>query len=461
MRAVNEDFGLEASGERLQELVADLNRFLIEEKTKGRTALLVIDEAQRLSRQVLEQVRLLSNLETSRSKLLLIVLIGQPELERNLTDPNLRQLRQRITASCRLEPLTPAETGAYIRHRLAVAAQETPVVFTPAAIRVMFAFSKGIPRLINMACDRALVAAYAAGIRDIDRGMARQAVRELKRDAPAGRSSALPSPVLMVALVVALAALGLNLKGTLPAVREDAAVSPGQAQPTEAPAIFAHPDETAETAPSAPWQMDRLRAMETLSGLWGLSVNAAEAEGVGDDLSFFTEGCESLGLSVYPVNERLDMVERLNLPAILALAGGYAVLAAAPEGRYLLADSSGAHHPLSHAELETLWTGTAYVAWRDFYGMDGNIPGEATRETILNLKMMLRELGYPGIDLRPVFDVAIQQAIVDFQTRIGLPADGVVGPQTKIALYNTRPELRIPLLRPLAPVQRAVPQEGL
>lgn len=460
MRAVNADFGLAAFGERLQDLVADLNSFLIEEKAKGRTALLVIDEAQRLSRQVLEQVRLLSNLETSRSKLLLIILVGQPELERTLADHALRQLRQRVTASCRLEPLTLSETAAYIRHRLSVAARETPVMFKPAAIRVIFAFSKGIPRLINMACDRALITAYAAGARDIDRGLARRAVGELKNDAPAGRFSRWPSPVLTAALVVALAALGVNLKTPFPNSPEKDSASVVHRHPSQMPAIATPPDEPAEPVPSALWRMDRPQAIDTLLRLWGLSSNAAEIEAMEDDLSFFTAYFEPLGLSIYPVDDRLDMVERLNLPAILALAdGAYGVLAAVQSDRYLMAGSSGARHPLTHAELEGLWTGSAFVPWRDFYGMGGTIAEETMGEAVLNLKMMLRQLGYKGIEVTPAFDAATRQAIFDFQNRIGLPADGVVGPQTKIALYNTRPELDIPMLRPLAPVQRAALQE--
>jgi general secretion pathway protein A len=461
MRAVNRDFGLEASGERLQDLVEDLNRFLIEEKTEGRTALLVIDEAQRLSRQVLEQVRLLSNLETSRSKLLLIVLVGQPELERTLAEYSLRQLRQRITASCRLAPLTLAETAEYIRHRLAVATQEVPVVFTPAAIRVIFGFSKGIPRLINMACDRALITAYAAGVRDIDRRLARRAVGELKSDAPNGRLSLWPLPVVMAALVVALAALGFSLKANFFSFDKEVSVPVVQRHAIQGPTVATDPAESIEVVPAERWQMDRIEALATLLGLWGLSANVADTGAMEDDLSFFTAQCESLGLLLYPVNDRLGIVERLNLPAFLALTNGsYSVLAGVQGDSYLMAEGAGTYHPLTHAELEGLWTGTAFVPWRDFYEMGGTIAEEATGKTVLNLKMMLRDLGYPGIDLAPVFDDTTRQAIFDFQNRIGLPADGLVGPQTKIALYNTRPELNIPVLRPLAPVQRAALQEG-
>jgi general secretion pathway protein A len=462
MRAVNRDLGLPASGDRLQELVEDLNRFLMHEKAEGRTALLVIDEAQRLSRPVLEQVRLLSNLETTRSKLLIIVLVGQPELETTLADHGLRQLRQRITTSCRLTPMTPVETGAYIRHRLAVAAEGVPVVFSPAAVRVIFAFSKGIPRLINIACDRALVVAYAADTRQLDRRLAGRAVKELKSDAPARHFPRRLTPVLLATLLVAVAALGLNLKATQQNGPETrlAAMAP---QPTApALAVRPEPEERVDADPAESWVMDRSRALSILLDLWGLSLPALDTSPM-DDETFFARHAQSLGLELYPVSDRLDLVVSLNLPALLFFDDpqgariGYGVLAAVQENHYWLAGDRGIRHPLTRAELEALWSGKTFVLWRNFYSLARQIPGRASSETILNLKSMLRDLGFPGIETGPEFDDATRRAVIDFQTRLGLPADGLVGPQTKIALYNTRPELTIPMLRPLAPVQRTAP----
>ncbi len=461
MRSVNRDFGLEKGGERLQDLVEELNRFLIGEKAAGRTALLMIDEAQRLDRAVLEQIRLLSNLETTRSKLLLIILAGQPELEATLAAHELRQLRQRITVSCRLKPLTAAETGAYIRHRLALAAAGVPVAFTAAALRVIFAFSKGIPRRINLGCDRALICAYASGAGRVDRAMARRAVRELQTDAPVRSSRPWPSPVLLTALLAALLALGLNLKVNRPAERNLARLSVASRTPAAAPATLQETAAAASVIHQDPWALDRRQALEALLALWNLAAVVPDRSPA-DDPSFLEAYCEPLGLAVYPVDD-LPMVERLNLPAILVLDRSedrYGVLCSVQADRYLLAGARGERHPLTHDGLQSTWTGKAYVLWRDYYALSGRIPGEAGAAAVLNLKTMLRELGYTDIDRRAGFDDATRRAVVDFQTRVGLPADGVVGPQTKIALYNTRPELAIPLLRPLAPIQRAVPREA-
>lgn len=464
MRAVNRDFGLPVDCDRLQDLSEDLNRFLIREKAEGRTALLVIDEAQRLSRQVLEQIRLLSNLETTRSKLLLIVLAGQPELEDTLAAHDLRQLRQRITASCRLIPFTPAETSAYIRHRLVVAADGPPPVFTAAAMGVVFRFSRGIPRLTNVACDRALLAAYAVSAVRIGRRLARQAVRELQNDAPAPRPRRRPSPVLVAAMVAAVATLWFHQVAEVQTEVEPPAKSIAP-RAAKAPPPLPSVEKKTEAAQPLVWRMDRSRAWETVANLWGLSPSAV-AGSAADDESFFRRHAASLGMSVYPVSNRFDLLVRLNLPALLVCEGieggedGYGVLAAVQDDRFLMAAATGARHPLTREELQAQWKGMAYVPWRDFYALTGDIPGEASDETVLNLKVMLRELGYAQIESSPIFDAATRRAVVDFQARMGLVADGVVGSQTKIALYSTRPELATPLLRPLAPVQRAALPRG-
>ena len=141
--------------------------------------MLVIDEAQNLSRDVLEQVRLISNLETDTEKLIQIVLIGQSELNDLLAQRDLRQLAQRVTARYHLTPLSPEEMTRYIHHRLVVAGGSNSVQFTPGAIRAARRFSKGVPRLINLVCDRALLAAYVLEQRKITPSIVRRAIREL------------------------------------------------------------------------------------------------------------------------------------------------------------------------------------------------------------------------------------------------------------------------------------------
>lgn len=180
---VNEDFGLEVTGKDRLTLLRELNEFLIEQYAHGNQPTLIIDEAQNLSPDLLEEVRLLSNLETDRSKLLQIILVGQPELRKALYQPELKQLRQRIGISCHLKPLCIEETGDYIHHRLQVAGNREAVELPPETIDVVYQFSRGIPRLINIIGDFLMISAFAEQTREISVELVREVVGELEEDA--------------------------------------------------------------------------------------------------------------------------------------------------------------------------------------------------------------------------------------------------------------------------------------
>jgi len=156
-----------------------LNSFLLQNFAAGKNAVLLIDEAQNLSHGVLEQIRMLSNLETEKEKLLQIILIGQPEIKATLTKPALRQLNERITVRYDLKPLSAGEVIDYIQHRLSVAGGPGKIQFTKGAYRQVFDFSEGIPRRINALCDRALLIAYTKNISKIDRRVIRLAARDI------------------------------------------------------------------------------------------------------------------------------------------------------------------------------------------------------------------------------------------------------------------------------------------
>lgn len=179
LQSINGEFGLPGRRRSLVALVGELNDFLLEENRSGRTPVLIIDEAQSLSADVLEQIRLLSNLETERDKLIQIVLVGQPELADLLSRPNLRQLNQRIVVRCRLDPLDNPATGAYIQHRLKVAGRADGALFTPAALKEVYRHSRGLPRLINIICDRAMLVSYAGNQGQVRPRDVRQAAREV------------------------------------------------------------------------------------------------------------------------------------------------------------------------------------------------------------------------------------------------------------------------------------------
>jgi general secretion pathway protein A len=192
LHAIHAEFGLSEDGKTIGQLNDQLNRFLLQRKQEDRRVLLIIDEAQNLTEKTLEQIRLLSNLETDRSKLLQIVLLGQPELETQLAREELRQLRQRIGVWWRLAPLLKEETEEYIAHRLRVASGGRRAdLFTAAALREVYRASEGIPRLINGICDRALLAAYADGLNMVDVSEVRQAANER---CGAGIVKVIPSP---------------------------------------------------------------------------------------------------------------------------------------------------------------------------------------------------------------------------------------------------------------------------
>jgi general secretion pathway protein A len=182
LQTINADLGLPSSSTSKKELTDELNRFLLAQQAAGRRTVVIVDEAQDLEPGVLEQLRLLSNLETERAKLLQIVLVGQPELAQTLARQDLAQLDQRVTLRWHLKPLPVDDTGAYIRHRLQVAGGgRAPVAFTPGAIRLVYQFSRGVPRLINVLCHRSLLVAYTREERKIDSHVVRQAMKELRR----------------------------------------------------------------------------------------------------------------------------------------------------------------------------------------------------------------------------------------------------------------------------------------
>ncbi|MEZ7943010.1 MAG: AAA family ATPase, partial [Halioglobus sp.] len=167
----------------LKTLTDNLQRFLLENHARGRKTVLLIDEAQHLDFDVLEQIRLLTNLETNSEKLLQIILIGQPELAQMLARPELRQLNQRITARYNLGPLNLDETGAYIQHRLQVAGMiPGRVIFPPSVVRSIYKASGGIPRVINVLCDRMLLGAYGRNESSVNHAMLRLAMQEVLGD---------------------------------------------------------------------------------------------------------------------------------------------------------------------------------------------------------------------------------------------------------------------------------------
>jgi general secretion pathway protein A len=182
LQIIVKDLGISGNLRNKNELISALNEFLLKETAQGNNVVLIIDEAQNLGVKQLEQVRLLSNLETEKDKLLQIILVGQPELDEKLKLPQLRQLNQRVTVRFHILPLDEAELADYIAHRLTCALnghQGGQVQFTPAAIEAIYRYSQGTPRMINIICDRALLAGFIAETRTIDETIIEKCAREI------------------------------------------------------------------------------------------------------------------------------------------------------------------------------------------------------------------------------------------------------------------------------------------
>lgn len=176
---VNDDFHLEVAGKDRITLLRDLNDFLIQQYALGNRPTLIIDEAQNLTAGLLEDIRMLSNLETDDAKLLQIILVGQPELRNTLSLPDLLQLRQRISINCHISPLTREEVEEYILHRLEVAGNRQAVCFLPESLDIIYRFSRGIPRLVNIICDFLMLSAFAEEVQVLDEVITRDVIGDL------------------------------------------------------------------------------------------------------------------------------------------------------------------------------------------------------------------------------------------------------------------------------------------
>jgi general secretion pathway protein A len=219
LKAINDEFGIDSKPDNTKDLIDMLNGFLIEKKAAGQKVLVLIDEAQNLSLEVLEQLRLLSNLETTQEKLLQIILVGQPELGDMLSSHQLRQLGQRITINCQLAPLTFQESMDYIRHRISLASHRAGPPFDNSSYRAIYEYSQGIPRLINIACDRILLNAFSRNSFKITGSITKEAIKELTRKKSGssyGWFQRTPRLVIISAVFTSLAIILLHLFNSQP-----------------------------------------------------------------------------------------------------------------------------------------------------------------------------------------------------------------------------------------------------
>jgi general secretion pathway protein A len=469
LQAIHHELGLLGGEATRQELTAELNQFLLEKKAQGKRVLLIVDEAQNLERDALEQVRLLGNLETNTAKLLQIILLGQPELDTKLELPDLRQLRQRITVRWRLAPLSPGEAREYIAHRLRVAGAAKEI-FTELATREIHRRSRGVPRVINLLCDRALLAAFASQSQSIGLGLVSQVEREVAGP-PRGGSGfaswrdrfAVRPDLLLAALIGATAlalVIGLALSSDLTKgwFRDTPSAQPSANAPSAKPGSVSTRGESAAALPEVSASPPAVPAFDLAATLARLSPAATGASACDALLAAWGEaptGADVLsvgqvqdllrarGFSVLAlVGSDLDTLRRMDRPVLLMLPA----LDGAP--RPLLLDriegdagwlrGLGAADPVRVplGELSAHWDRSGYVAWRNTAALPELLTIGQSGAGVTWLQQTLGQLGFFSGAASGKFDAETESAVRAFQRSYALAPDGAVGPYTQLLLYR-------------------------
>ncbi len=438
----------------IKDLVDLLNKRLLEAHAKGRRVVVIVDEAQNLTPETLEQVRLLTNLETATQKLLQIILIGQPELREVLARVELRQLAQRITGRYHLNPLSRAETASYVNHRLRVAGSATGEVFSAAALREVHRLSNGIPRIINVICDRALLGAFTQEQHRIGTPLVRAAAGEVY-----GRSFNPPWTKLLVGASAAVAVLGLVvgiwllLPGRSSGEAQTAVVA--APQPPAIPVALEIEPAPQPAAPPAAQEIDALlreqpgqtsteTAFTQLFGLWGAKFDAAKGRPCGQ--------AQQQGLECVYQQGSWGQLRTLNRPAILTLiddaGNAHQVVVAGLDAEAAKVRWSETMHDISIASLSRLWYGDYLILWRPQVETPRALSAGMQGDGVRWLRSSLNTVHGRSDDSNSsdYYDEELVRMVEDFQRQHRLNVDGIAGVQTQIVLDTLNNTNGAPLL---------------
>jgi len=447
IQSINREFGISTIPNDASPLDA-LNLFLLQQNAEDRTVVLVIDEAQDLEPPVLEQIRLISNLETDRDKLIQIILAGQPEFINILERKEMRQLNQRITVRHHLKPLDFEDTVAYINHRLEVAGGGKEVVFSKGALREIYKYSRGLPRLINVACDRALLAGYTKDTMKINSRIAASGIKDLIQ-------SQIPYPkrgrlIIATAVAILLTLFVADIYFT-------------ERQPIhqlDAPPLIDSFVEEPKIEPAKVEEPSLIRAMETEFREISESESARRAFNVLTSLWKVEPVNEKVNLGQFREMERVALTRNLRLyrfygnlgallrlhhPAVLELnfpdlPGKRFIAMVGVEGKQIRIDPPiGGKDSITFAELEKNWSGRSFIPWRDPLRILPRLSPEAVVGAVKQLQWLLKEAGVFDGPATGLLDDYTIYAVKKFQALKGIDQDGIVGGQTLMLLYRSSP----------------------
>lgn len=479
-------------GSTPRELIGALNAHLLKAHAEGRRVVLIVDEAQTLGSELLEQVRLLTNLETPKQKLLQIILIGQPELRDILKRPEMRQLAQRVTGRYHLEPLSGVETAQYVRHRLRVAGCQA-AIFSEGALRALYRRSKGIPRLVNVIADRALLAAYTRDRTRVDAALVRRAAAEVfgQRAFPfslprasfslpwAAAAAAAAGVGLAAVIVGALMLFGPAAPSHAPGAQAPApsavertavgtpagpisrgvisetrigagtarAVLPGNGSALEEPEAGEESDSSGipELLADPAARTDIDSAFSELFALWEASYDASRGEPC-------SQAAEQGLRCLFRPQGSIGALRHLNRPAILTLVdpeGGTHEVVITKLGydeAALIAGEAKVRVRLS--ELTHYWYGDHLFLWQP-PAMSATVSPGMQNETVAWVRESLARLrgDEPQGPHSPYYDARLEAEVRSYQRERMLTVDGIVGEMTQLALTSDLGEPASPTLR--------------
>lgn len=480
LRAINDDLCCHRGAQSNKELVDELNRFLLEQHERGRTVVVLIDECQNLAAPVLEQIRMLSNLETEKEKLIQIIMVGQPELRDKLEQTHLRQLAQRISVTYHLQPLDYRETVNYIHHRMSVASggngQDDPggegrrvLRFSRPALKRIYLYSEGVPRKINILCDRALLVGYVRNKKKITDAMVRRAIAEIRkhpRTVRGKKRSSSPAVVWTTAALLICACAGsimffgdsLGVRhtpapekgpgaGRTPQVKKPAALPamPVVNQRNPAPASARIEKPAAAPRPEA-------KAALLLAKLWDRNGDFGRAPAAEEgDLHALAARC---GMKAADCWVDVDFLSRTNLPCLVRVAGTSGdekmllVLKSLRDGLAGLAHGDGTEFSLKVSEFGARLRGKAtYFYPPNVVLYDALVPG-MKGASVKELQAGLKGMNLLAVDEGGWYGPRTTEAVKRFQAQSGLPQDGVAGINEGLLIMSERGGSAMPRLGP-------------
>jgi len=443
LQTICEELGAEVPDlkDSIKALTDVLNRHLLSAHADGRRTILVVDEAQNLAPAVLEQVRLLTNLETSKQKLLQIILIGQPELRELLGRNDLRQLAQRITGRYHLEPLSRDETALYVEHRLRVAGALGEVIDSGAKKEV-FRLSQGVPRLINVICDRALLGAYSQESRIITKRLIKRAAREVAGElqpSPTPRRLAIAAGAIIAAVVLGAiwsqhrpsTALEAN---RVPPVSQSVVIEVAQAVEPAAETVIETLEPTLSEQLALAGELTTTDfALSSLLALWGIEYTSGSR-------SACEQAAES-GLACLAQRGSWNGLKQLNRPAIVSVVdnsgSAHELVLLAIHGNSVELSIGGVvvTHPVS--AVTDIWYGDYLLLWRPPGGTSVALSPGSSGPEVARLRQSLASIDerYRS-DISDYYDAGLESIVRLFQRDNRLGVDGLAGRQTQIIINS-------------------------